>query len=212
MPQDETSDKRTARKAPSGKKRAKGGLKDRRAVSKLPRQGKYAAERPDPDKAAPGPPRKEIDWAKVEELAEMHCTVSEIAAAVGISESGLRHRKEFFEIYQRGFEKGNVSLRSWQFAAARAGDKTMLVWLGKQYLGQTDKAQVDQNTTVRTGSADLSKLSIQEMRKLRELLKKAGSEVVLDGLSDPKELPSPEIKETINIAAVGSEDIPLEGD
>jgi hypothetical protein len=34
-----------------------------------------------------------------------------------------------------------MSLRRWQIEAARKGNPTMLVWLGKQLLGQTDKIE-----------------------------------------------------------------------
>lgn len=33
-------------------------------------------------------------------------------------------------------------MRSTQFKLALLGDKTMLVWLGKQYLGQADKQEL----------------------------------------------------------------------
>jgi hypothetical protein len=38
-----------------------------------------------------------------------------------------------------GREHRNASVRRKQFELAMAGNPTMLVWLGKQYLGQHDK-------------------------------------------------------------------------
>jgi hypothetical protein len=37
---------------------------------------------------------------------------------------------------------GRMSLRRKQWKAAEDGNTTMLVWLGKQYLGQSDKSEV----------------------------------------------------------------------
>ena len=34
-----------------------------------------------------------------------------------------------------------LSLRHWQFNAARGGNIQMLIWLGKQYLGQRDTVE-----------------------------------------------------------------------
>ena len=50
--------------------------------------------------------------------------------------------KDAFELYSA---QGKASIRRMQYKAAKAGDKTMLVWLGKQWLGQTDR--VEQNVT-----------------------------------------------------------------
>jgi hypothetical protein len=41
-----------------------------------------------------------------------------------------------------GFEHRNASLRRKQFEAAMNGNTTILIWLGKQYLGQRDKREM----------------------------------------------------------------------
>ena len=46
---------------------------------------------------------------------------------------------EFAEIITRGRANGKMSLRRVQWARAQAGSDTMLIWLGKQILGQRDK-------------------------------------------------------------------------
>lgn len=40
-----------------------------------------------------------------------------------------------------------MSLRRMQYRAACAGDRTILIWLGKQYLGQRDKQDLDVHVT-----------------------------------------------------------------
>lgn len=74
----------------------------------------------------------------VEKLAHIQCTQTEIAATLGVSVDTLTRRKEFAEVYKRGCEGGRKSLRRMQFEAASKGNVTMQIWLGKQYLGQTD--------------------------------------------------------------------------
>ena len=38
---------------------------------------------------------------------------------------------------------GKISLRRWQFKSAEAGNVTMQIWLGKQYLGQREQIETD---------------------------------------------------------------------
>lgn len=85
-----------------------------------------------------GRPKKTIDPGEVERLARMFCTQDEIAAFVGCSVDTLQRRKELREAYKRGMDHGRMSIRRVQFQEAIKGDKTMLIWLGKQYLGQRD--------------------------------------------------------------------------
>lgn len=51
------------------------------------------------------------------------------------------------------------SLRRMQYLVAMTGDKTMLIWLGKQYLGQTEKT---------SPTVDLSKLTIEQLQRIAE--------------------------------------------
>jgi len=88
-------------------------------------------------------PRKplDLDLTELEKLAAMHCTQEEVAAWFGTTHKtiSLKLRQEPYKsAWERGLGKGNISLRRQQFARAEAGDKTMLIWLGKQWLGQKD--------------------------------------------------------------------------
>jgi hypothetical protein len=62
--------------------------------------------------------------------------MGEIAAVVGCSEATIE--TTFAAALHRGRERTKLALRCWQWRAARAGNVTMLVWLGKQILGQRD--------------------------------------------------------------------------
>lgn len=90
-----------------------------------------------------GRPPIEIDYDLCEKLARVLCTQAEIAAILGVSLSTLEHDKEFLRIHKKGLEVGKASLRRMQYKAAEEGNSTMLVWLGKQYLGQRDKRDTE---------------------------------------------------------------------
>ncbi|MCK5805356.1 MAG: hypothetical protein KAI66_21175 [Lentisphaeria bacterium] len=94
-------------------------------------------------KKGPGRPRVEIDIEHLRRLALIHCTQDEIAAILGVSTSALdralaNKKGEYWCAYKAGMSNGKKSLRRAQVAAAMKGNATMLVWLGKQLLGQRD--------------------------------------------------------------------------
>ncbi|MCL4408214.1 MAG: hypothetical protein M1542_07625 [Thermotogae bacterium] len=89
-----------------------------------------------------GRPKKAIDYETVEKLALIHCTEEEIGEFLDISVRTLQRNKEFCRVYKKGLKKGKMSLRRMQFKAAEDGNVAMMIWLGKQYLGQTDKQEL----------------------------------------------------------------------
>lgn len=96
-----------------------------------------------------GRPRIEIDREQFEYLCKIQCTLNEIASFFDCSMDTIErwckreYEMTFADTFALKSGSGKVSLRRKQFQAALAGDKTMLVWLGKQMLSQTDK--LDQN-------------------------------------------------------------------
>jgi len=94
-------------------------------------------------KHAGGRPRLTFDLRLVEDLGKIQSTHSELAAVLGVSiETAKRRLKddpEFCAAYQKGLENGKSSLRRIQWKSALGGNTTMQIWLGKQYLGQTDR-------------------------------------------------------------------------
>lgn len=89
----------------------------------------------------------EKDWRQIEAMCAMMCTGEEIASVLGVSYDTLERRvKEKYNISCADYIKeksagGRASLRRHQYKLAEAGNATMLIWLGKQYLGQTDKQE-----------------------------------------------------------------------
>lgn len=92
-----------------------------------------------------------IDLDELEKLAAMHCTEAEVAAwfskpGATINQQAISKKLQqepFKTTWANGWAKGNISLRRQQKQRADAGDKTMLIWLGKQWLGQSDRQAVE---------------------------------------------------------------------
>ena len=91
-----------------------------------------------------GRPRKQIDWQLVESLCEIQCTGEEIAAVLGVHYNTLdsackrEFEQGFCEYYKKASFGGKSSLRRMQWKSAEKGNVSMQIWLGKQYLGQSD--------------------------------------------------------------------------
>lgn len=79
----------------------------------------------------------DIDPEQVIKLAERQWSNREIAAFMDCDEGTIRNR--FSAELAKGRDCGKAKLRDLQWKAAIAGNTTMLIWLGKQYLDQSDK-------------------------------------------------------------------------
>jgi hypothetical protein len=82
-------------------------------------------------------PRKQIDEKQVEQMAAIGCSEKEIGLLLGCSDDLLERR--FAGALKKGRARRNQNLRKLQYEAAKAGNVTMQIWLGKQFLGQKDK-------------------------------------------------------------------------
>lgn len=83
----------------------------------------------------------DIDPRLVENLAGIGCTLPEIAAAVNCHQDTLLNR--FSEEIAKGRENGKTRLRKKQLEIALKGNVVMLIWLGKQILGQSDRVGLE---------------------------------------------------------------------
>ena len=86
------------------------------------------------------PKKYNIDTKQVEQLAGMGCTDTEIASFFGCDRSLIS--KSYSQYLTKGRDKGKIRLRKWQMKSAERGNVAMLIWLGKQMLGQADKQEV----------------------------------------------------------------------
>ena len=92
-------------------------------------------------KKSVGRPKKyNLDTKQVAQLAGFGCTDTEIASFFNISRTTLEHNYE--QYMTKGRESGKIRLRQMQWASAKKGNVAMLIWLGKQLLGQSDKQEI----------------------------------------------------------------------
>lgn len=100
-----------------------------------------------------GRPRKQIDPKQFESLCGMMCTEEEIAGFFDCSVDTIENwcKRTYNETFSETFKKkcvaGKMSLRRAQFRLAEKS-AAMAIFLGKNYLGQTDHVEVEDNTAL----------------------------------------------------------------
>lgn len=115
-----------------------------------------------------GRKKKEIDKKQFEQLCALQCIKDEICAVFDVDEKTLTawckrtYKKSFREIFQEKRKLGHISLRRTQFKWAEKS-ATMAIFLGKQYLGQSD------NVTV--GNAATNDIDAPVMSPMEQLVK-----------------------------------------
>ena len=118
-----------------------------------------------------GRPKKEVDKKAFENLCSLQCTKDEICGFFDIHEETLTrwchdtYGEGFSDVYKKKSASGKMSLRRMQFRTAEAGNATMQIWLGKQYLEQKDVMR--QSIDVKSDSSE----EVNEMHSYIQSLK-----------------------------------------
>ena len=121
-----------------------------------------------------GRPRIEIDWKEFDKLCGLQCSLEEIAGWYNCSVDTIENRvKEvhsvtFSEYFKQKRASGKISLRRKQYEAAMSGNTALLIWLGKQYLNQSDKVHQTTEEVTKQDTQDLvakAEAIIQEIRQ-----------------------------------------------
>ena len=92
-------------------------------------------------------PKKNIDWKKVDKMLEAQCLGTEIAAYFDMHPDTFYNRVQeefgmgFTDFSRRKKDTGKMKLRMAQMESALQGDRSMMIWLGKNYLEQKDKVE-----------------------------------------------------------------------
>lgn len=101
-----------------------------------------------------GRPPKEFDQKNFESLCQIQCTQEEICQFFGCSEKTLNrwcrdtYGVNFSQVFKDKRGVGRISLRRAQFQAAINGNASLLIWLGKQYLGQSESAGTEEKKEI----------------------------------------------------------------
>lgn len=102
----------------------------------------------------PGAGRKKVElsegqWKALEAMCVLTDKKHRVARAIGHDEKTLsriikdKHGVDFSEFIHKRFEEGNFKLLSKQWDKAMEGNISMLIWLGKNRLGQRDMPELD---------------------------------------------------------------------
>lgn len=99
-------------------------------------------------------PLKEIDAKQFEKLCGLQCTKLEICGWFDTTDKTLEswckrtYGKGFSETFEEKRAAGKISLRRAQYELALKGNATMLIWLGRNYLGQSEDVTVKANVAL----------------------------------------------------------------
>ena len=123
--------------------------------------------------AKTGRPPIPINQDEFEKLVNLCCTLDDIAGWFNCSPDTIEnwckktYKETFSDTYKKKCEKGKISLRRKQMEVALSGNVSMLIWLGKQHLGQADKQDIEHsgglNNTVRY--KDMTDKELMELAK-----------------------------------------------
>jgi len=104
------------------------------------------------DEKKVGRPKIEIDEELLYKLATIHCTMKEMVDIMGVSQDTLK--RNYAHIIDKGKSDGKMRLRRKQIEVAMSGNHTMLIWLGKQMLGQSENPVNSDDTKILPWSDD----------------------------------------------------------
>ena len=122
-----------------------------------------------------GRPKKSIPIEQFEKLCFMQATEAEICDFFGVTDKTLTrwcrdtYGKSFSEIFTQKRAGGKISLRRKQWQLAEKSP-AMAIFLGKNYLGQSDQQEIRMAAEVKNPYEGLSD------RQLRALAKMEGAE------------------------------------
>jgi len=95
------------------------------------------------EKKKTGRPPIDFDLAQVEAFGYCKAVYDTMAHYFGCSVETIKNRMEdtdsaFYLAYKKGNSRLKIALSEAQIQLALSGNATLLIWLGKQYLGQAD--------------------------------------------------------------------------
>lgn len=115
-----------------------------------------------------GRPKKNLtrkEWDSVKYMCMIHCTGEEIAGVLGMDYDTLNrnckdtHGIPISEYIKTHSSNGKMSLRRAQWKSAEKGNTSMLIWLGKQWLGQKEA----QDISITAGVPDEIKKEVEAL-------------------------------------------------
>lgn len=99
-----------------------------------------------------GRPEKEIKWDVLDGILQFGATLIDCSEILGHAEDTIQRRIKkdfkmtFSEYRHRKMARMRMKLLQKQYDVAINGNVTMLIWLGKQHLGQSDKTEIHESS------------------------------------------------------------------
>lgn len=133
-------------------------------------------------------PRAEIDKTEFEKLCGLQCTKQEVCCWFDVTDKTLErwckdtYHNGFSDVFREKRGLGLISLRRYQMRLAEK-NAAMAIFLGKNYLGQTDKQEI---TTPRNGQLE------ELIQGLREPVYDLHAETTgIDGIMEDEQAQTP---------------------
>lgn len=120
-----------------------------------------------------------IDLAELERIAEYAPTTKEMACHFHVSMPTITRRlrlRGYREAYERGLSKRHMGLRRAQYEKAMSGNVAMLIWLGKQELGQRETV-FENITSQEADGENIRELLAQRIHRIAARMKAAGVQI-----------------------------------
>ena len=126
---------------PAGKSPSKPRINRKKRPSKSKGGVKHVAKPSGVIEKPDASPKESEQRETIEKLASIGCNYEEIATIAKCSTKTLQ--RKYGSLIENGRAKGRMSLRKAQFeAAVNEHNPAMLIWLGKQWLGQKDSLEL----------------------------------------------------------------------
>jgi hypothetical protein len=133
-------------------------------------------------------PSLDIDAEQVRKLAEIGLNNVDIAGFFDCDESTIR--KRFPEYLTKGRVDRKITFCRGQYKAAQEGNIAMLIWLGKQELGQADKVETKGVLTATVVDGERQRAMLGSERAI-ELACDLDAEISRDRGADPGRICEP---------------------
>lgn len=129
-----------------------------------------------------------VSPSALESLLWAQCSDEEAAAYFGISVDDLMARiainHRLKRVYDTARDGGKAALRKAQFDVAMNGDKTMLTWLGKNALDQSDRVENVMTVKHEVDNVELAKRMLLTLAMAGETLPPIDVEMIEDNSGD----------------------------
>lgn len=115
-----------------------------------------------------GRPQSEINWELLDSVLELGARLIDCSDFLKVSEDTIQNKIRerfgltFSQYRDKKLSKMRMKLLQKQFEIAMKGNVALLIWLGKQHLGQSDKQEIVNDSKVSL------KLSHDEKKEMAE--------------------------------------------